>query len=119
MLIRPDYNKISHDYASKKAFRFSAHLMLHEKKSLKDNFVTIWIYVFNFLAKNRWPIAGAGTKIFGFSTNAAACDYGHSKATWIDADTWDYSQFEKRAEAVLAVKPDALLLTRVNQGTPR
>lgn len=63
--------------------------------------------------------ADAGTRIFGFSTNAAACDYGHSKATWIDADTWDYSQFEERAEAVLTAAPNALLLPRVNLGTPR
>jgi hypothetical protein len=63
--------------------------------------------------------AEAGTNIFGFSTNAAACDYGHSKTTWVEADTWDYSQFEERAAAVLSVKPDALLLPRVNLGTPR
>lgn len=63
--------------------------------------------------------AEAGTRIFGFSTNAAACDYDHSSTTWIDVDTWDYSQFEKRANAVLSVKPDALLLPRVNLGTPR
>jgi hypothetical protein len=63
--------------------------------------------------------ARAGTRIFGFSTNAAACDYGHSEATWIEANTWDYSQFQERAEAVLAVKPDAMLLPRVNLGTPR
>jgi hypothetical protein len=63
--------------------------------------------------------AEAGTRIFGFSTNAAACDYGHSSTTWIDTDTWDYSQFEKRADAVLSVKPNALLLPRVNLGTPR
>ena len=63
--------------------------------------------------------ASAGTRIFGFSTNAAACDYGHSKTTWIEADTWDYSQCEQRAAVVLAAKPDALLLRRVNLGTPR
>ena len=63
--------------------------------------------------------ARAGTRIFGFSTNAASCDYGHSKTTWIDTETWDYSQFEERAEAVLAAAPDALLLPRVNLGTPR
>ncbi len=63
--------------------------------------------------------ADAGTRTFGFSANAAACDYGHSKTTWIDADTWDYSQFEERAEAVLTAAPDALLLPRVNLGTPR
>ena len=63
--------------------------------------------------------ARAGTKIFSFSANAAACDYGHSKTTWIDTDTWDYSQFEERAEAILSAAPDALLLPRVNLGTPR
>lgn len=31
--------------------------------------------------------AGACTRIFGFSTNAATCDYGHSNTTWIEADT--------------------------------
>jgi hypothetical protein len=63
--------------------------------------------------------AEAGTRIFGFSTNAAACDYGHSKTTWVESDVWDYSQFEERAAAVLEVKPDALLLPRVNLGTPQ
>ena len=28
--------------------------------------------------------ADAGTEVFGFSTNAAACDYGHSGTTWVD-----------------------------------
>jgi len=63
--------------------------------------------------------AEAGTRIFGFSTNAAACDYGHSKTTWIEPDRWDYSQFEERAAAILTARPDALLLPRVNLGTPR
>jgi len=63
--------------------------------------------------------AEAGTRIFGFSTNAAACDYGHSKTTWVEADVWDYAQFEERAAAVLDAKPNALLLPRVNLGTPR
>ncbi len=63
--------------------------------------------------------AEAGTRVFGFSTNAAACDYGHSSDTWIDESTWDYSQFEQRAAMVLAADPRALLLPRVNLGTPR
>jgi hypothetical protein len=63
--------------------------------------------------------AGAGTRIFGFSTNAAACDYGHSETTWVETDAWDYSQFEQRAAEVLATKLDGLLLPRVNLGTPR
>jgi len=63
--------------------------------------------------------AEAGTSVFGFSTNSAACDYGHSKTTWIEADSWDYSKFNERAGAVLDVKPNALLLPRVNLGTPR
>jgi hypothetical protein len=45
--------------------------------------------------------AEAGTRIFGFSTNAAACDYGHSKTTWVESDVWDYFQFEERTTAVL------------------
>ncbi len=40
---------------------------------------------------------GAETQIFGFSANAAACDYGHSGPTWVKSDTWNYSQFEERA----------------------
>lgn len=63
--------------------------------------------------------AKAGTEVFGFSTNAAACDYGHSRPTWLAEDTWDYSQFDQRAGMVLAAKPEALLLPRVNLGTPR
>ncbi len=63
--------------------------------------------------------ANAGTDVFSFCTNAAACDYGHSSITWIDESTWDYSQFEQRAAMVMAAHPDALLLPRVNLGTPR
>ena len=63
--------------------------------------------------------ANAGTEIFGFSTNAAACDYGHSMPTWTAEDTWDYAQLEQRAALVLDAKPAALLLPRVNLGTPR
>ena len=37
--------------------------------------------------------ADACTEVFGFSTNAAACDYGHSGTTWVASDTWDYAQF--------------------------
>jgi hypothetical protein len=62
--------------------------------------------------------AEAGTDIFGFSTNAAACDYGHSRTTWVDPNTWDHSQFEERAAMILEARPDALLLPRVNLGTP-
>jgi hypothetical protein len=63
--------------------------------------------------------ADADSEVFSFSTNAAACDYGHSNVTWVDESTWDYSQFEQRAAMVLAARPDALLLPRVNLGTPR
>ena len=63
--------------------------------------------------------ADAGTQVFSFNTNAAACDYGHSRPTWVKKDVWDYSQFEERASRVLAARPDALLLPRVNLGTPR
>ena len=63
--------------------------------------------------------ARAGTRLFSFSTNAAACDYGHSAPTWTAPDTWDYAQLEQRAERVLAARPDAWLLPRVNLGTPR
>lgn len=63
--------------------------------------------------------ANADTEVFSFSTNAAACDYGHSADTWLDESTWDYAQFEHRAAMVLAARPDALLLPRVNLGTPR
>lgn len=63
--------------------------------------------------------ADAGTEVFGFSTNAAACDYGHSGTTWVASDTWDYAQFEERAALILQARPDALILPRVNLGTPR
>jgi hypothetical protein len=63
--------------------------------------------------------AKAGTEVFSFSTNAAACDYGHSAETWVGESTWDYSQFEQRAAMIMAARPDAFLLPRVNLGTPR
>lgn len=74
-----------------------------------------------YAPKERYfkQLAEAGASFFMFNTNAAACDYGHSVPTWLDADTWDYSGFEERAAVVLAAKPDALLMPRVNLGTPR
>lgn len=63
--------------------------------------------------------AEAGTQLYSFNTNAAACDYGHSKPTWIDIDTWDYSNFDERIERVLRADPDALVMPRINLGTPR
>ena len=63
--------------------------------------------------------ADAGTEVFGFSTNAAACDYGHSGTTWVDPKRWDYAQFEERAALILKAQPKALILPRVNLGTPR
>jgi hypothetical protein len=63
--------------------------------------------------------AAAQTRLFSFSTNAAACDYGHSRPTWQAEQSWDYSQLEERARRVLAARPDALLMPRVNLGTPR
>lgn len=63
--------------------------------------------------------AKAGVKLFSFNTNVAACDYGHSKPTWLAADQWDYSDFDERMERVLAANPDALVMPRVNLGTPR
>jgi len=63
--------------------------------------------------------ADAGIRLFLFNTNVSACDYGHSPPTWIDFDTWDYSNFEERAAHVLEANPNAMLLLRVNLGTPR
>jgi len=63
--------------------------------------------------------AASGVKLFSFNANAAACDYGHSKPTWTAPETWDYSGFDERADRVLAADPHALLLPRVNLGTPR
>lgn len=63
--------------------------------------------------------AGAGTALFVFNTNAAACDYGHSRQVWLDPETWDYTGLNERFDRVLAAKPDALVMLRVNLGTPR
>lgn len=62
--------------------------------------------------------AEAGVKVHSFNTNAAACDYGHSTPTWLGPDEWDYSGFEERCERVLAADPDALIMPRINLGTP-
>ncbi|HOX40524.1 MAG TPA: beta-galactosidase [Candidatus Brocadiia bacterium] len=63
--------------------------------------------------------ADAGVRVYMFNTNVAACDYGHSKPTCPDPDTWDYSGFEERMDMVLQADPDALVIPRVNMGTPR
>ena len=63
--------------------------------------------------------AEAGVRLYSFNTNAAACDYGHSKPTWIDIDAWDYADFEERIGRVLQADPDALVMPRINLGTPR
>ena len=63
--------------------------------------------------------ADAGVELFSFNTNVTACDYGHSRPTWIAVDEWDYSGFDERATRVLKAKPDAMLIPRINFGTPR
>lgn len=62
--------------------------------------------------------AETGVRLFSFSTNAAACDYGHSRPTWVAPEVYDYSQFDELMARVLAVRPDALVMPRVNLGTP-
>jgi len=61
----------------------------------------------------------AGCTVFSFNTNVTACDYGHSLPTSVDSNAWDYHGFEERCERVLKANPNALLLPRVNLGTPR
>lgn len=63
--------------------------------------------------------AEAGTQLFSFNTNAAACDYGHSLPAWVEVDVWDYTQFDQLMDSILRVKPDAMVMPRVNMGTPR
>lgn len=63
--------------------------------------------------------ADMGTRLFSFNTNAAACDYGHSKPTWLDIDVWDYSGIDERVSFVLDANPEALIMPRINLGTPR
>lgn len=71
------------------------------------------------LEKYFRQFAEAGVRLFSFNTNVAACDYGHSKPTWLGPDAWDYSDFDERMNRVLAARPDALVMPRVNLGTPR
>jgi hypothetical protein len=63
--------------------------------------------------------ARSGVRMFSFNANAAACDYGHSQPVWVAPDQWDYTGFDQRLERVLAARPDALVLPRINLGTPR
>ncbi len=63
--------------------------------------------------------AAAGTQLFCFNANAAACDYGHSTPVWVDAETWDYTQLDDRVQRVLNAQPNAMIMPRVNLGTPR
>ncbi len=62
--------------------------------------------------------AEAGTKLFCFNANVTACDYGHSKPTHLESGEWDYSGFDERVATVLAAQPDAMIMPRVNLGTP-
>ena len=61
----------------------------------------------------------AGTKVFSFNTNPAACDYGHSLPTRPERDRYDYSQLDTRVYEVLNQNPDAMIIPRVMMGTPR
>jgi hypothetical protein len=63
--------------------------------------------------------ADAGTRLYSFNANASACDYGHSKQIWIEPNVWDYSGLDQRIEAVLKADPNAMIMPRVNLGTPR
>ncbi len=63
--------------------------------------------------------AAAGTQLFCFNANAAACDYGHSSPVWTATDTWDYTQLDERMRMVLKASPTAMIMPRVNMGTPR
>ena len=56
-------------------------------------------------SRHYMQFADAGTEVFGFCTNAAACDYGHSSPTWVDPNLWDYAQFEERAALILKASP--------------
>lgn len=63
--------------------------------------------------------ADSGTRLYSFNTNASACDYGHSKPIWLEGDVWDYSGLDERIEAVLKADPNAMIMPRINLGTPR
>lgn len=63
--------------------------------------------------------AETGTRLYSFNTNASACDYGHSTPTWLEPDVWDYSGLEERIRMVLDADPDAMIMPRINLGTPR
>lgn len=63
--------------------------------------------------------AEAGVELYSFNANVAACDYGHSKPVWVGLDDWDYSGFEDRFDRVLRADPDAMVMPRINLGTPR
>jgi hypothetical protein len=63
--------------------------------------------------------ANANVRVFGFNANAAACDYGHSRPVWLAADVWDDSGFLERADQVALASESALLLPRINLGTPQ
>ncbi len=62
--------------------------------------------------------AAANVRVFGFNASAAACDYGHSRPVWLAADVWDDSGFLERADQVSLASKSALLLPRINLGTP-
>lgn len=63
--------------------------------------------------------AGAGSRVMMFNANAVACDYGHSANVHPAPGEWDYTQLDERAAAALKADAGALLLPRVNLGTPR
>lgn len=60
----------------------------------------------------------AGCRLFSFNTNAGRCDYGHSEPIWPEKDRFDFTDFDRRMENILASNPDALVMPRVMVGTP-
>lgn len=63
--------------------------------------------------------ADRGIELFSFSTTATECDYGHAKPVWLGVDFYDYSDFEERMQRVLKANPDAMVIPRINMGTPQ
>ena len=71
------------------------------------------------LQKSFDQFAAAGTPLFCLNANAAACDYGHSSPVWTATDTWDYTRLDERIADRAQASPTAMIMPRVNMGTPR
>jgi len=63
--------------------------------------------------------ANAGIGLYTFSGTPTEAGYGLSKTVWTAADTYDYSEFDRRVLMVLEADPDAYFFPRLYLHAPK